>query len=111
MTNEFDIIDHPLVLLWLKEYLKNEPLGFVFLIQGNLNFFKSIWGDAAGKTQRFEYWKKDHLGITIYVYADEQSTYYKVQYLGNKEMFVLDKKMGSYLTGFLNKLTKEILEV
>ena len=34
--NEFDIIEHPSVLLWLKEYAKNDPLGFCFLIQGNL---------------------------------------------------------------------------
>ena len=109
MTNEFDIIDHPLVFLWIKEYAKNEPLGLCFLTQGNNYFFKKIWGSANGNTQKFDYWKKDHLGITIYVYSDSQSTYYKVQYLGDKEMFIQDKKMGSYLTGFLSKLTKEIL--
>lgn len=109
MTNEFDIIEHPLVALWLREYAKNEPLGFCFLTQGNSLFFKKIWGPANGQTQKFEYWKKDHLGITLYVYSDTQATYYKVQYLGEKQMFIQDKKMGSYLTGFLTKLTKEFL--
>lgn len=109
MTNEFDILEHPLVLLWMKDYAKSEPLGFCFLTQGNHNYFKKIWDSPTGKSQKFEYWKRDYLGITIYVYSDENSTYYKVQYLGEKEMFVQDKKMGSYLTGFLNKLTKEII--
>lgn len=109
MTNEFDIIDHPLVLFWIKDYAKNEPLGLAFLTQGNQLVFKRKWGPPDGQTQRFQYWKRDHLGITIYVYSDENMTFYKVQYLGEKEMFTQDKKMGSYLTGFLSKLTKEIL--
>lgn len=109
MTNEFDIIEHPLVLMWLKEYAKTDPLGLTFLTQGNSEFFMKIWGEPAGKTQKYNYWKKDYLGITIYIYSDKEVTYYKVQYLGEKEMFTQDKKMGSYLTGFLAKLIKEIL--
>lgn len=109
MTNEFDIITHPLVLHWLRDYAKSEPLGLAFLTQGNEKFFQKKWGKSSGQTQRFQYWKRDHLGITIYVYSDENSSFYKVQYLGEKEMFIQDKKMGSYLTSFLSKLTKEIL--
>lgn len=109
MTNEFDIVEHPLVYMWLKDYLKNEPLGFCFLTQGNKSLFKNIWGNSIGQTQKFNYWKRDYLGITIYVYSDSESTFYKVQYLGEKEMFIQDKKMGAYLQGFLTKLTKEIL--
>jgi hypothetical protein len=109
MTNEFDIIEHPLVLMWLKEYMKNEPLGVCFLTQGNATLFKQKWGNPNGQTQKFDYWKKDYLGITIYVYSDLAQTHYKVQYLGEKDMFIQDKKMGSYLTGFLSKTTKDIL--
>lgn len=110
MTNEFDLIEHPLVLLWLKEYAKNNPLGLCFLIQGNVDNFKKIWGDPHSSTKNYLYWKKDYLGIVIYVYSDDNATYYKAQYLGDKDMFIQDKKMGSYLTGFLSKLTKEIIE-
>ena len=109
MTNEFDIITHPLVLHWIKDFAKAEPLGLAFLTQGNQKFFKAKWGACTGETQKFHYWKRDHLGITIYVYSDEISSFYKVQYLGERDMFIQDKKMGSYLTGFLSKLTKEIL--
>ena len=109
MTNEFDIIDHPLVFMWFKDYARSEPLGFTFLTQGNNTYFRKIWGDPTGKAQGFDYWKRDYLGITLYVYSNMELTYYKVQYLGEKDMFVSDKKMGSYLTGFLAKLTKEIL--
>ena len=91
MTNEFDIIDHPLVLLWFKDFGKNEPMGFSFLTQGNVNYFRNIWGTPSGQTQKFFYWKRDYLGITIYVYSDNNATFYKVQYLGEKESFVNDK--------------------
>jgi hypothetical protein len=109
MTNEFDIIDHPLVLLWFKEFAKNEPLGFAFLTKGNTEYFKNIWGNPNGLTQKTSYWKRDYLGITIYIYSDEISTFYKVQYLGEKETFTSDKKMGSYLIGFLTKFSKELI--
>ena len=107
--NEFDIIEHPSILLWLKEYAKNDPLGFCFLIQGNLEHFKKIWGNPNGQSQRFSYWKREHLGIVIYVYSDTRSTFYKTQYLGDKETFVQDKKMGAYLHGFLNKISREMV--
>lgn len=110
MTNEFDIIEHPMVLMWFLEYSKNEPLGTVFLTQGNIEFFKKKWGNPTGKAQVHNYWKRDYLGITLYLYTNEYETFYKVQYLGEKEMFIADKKMGSYITGFLTKLTKEILD-
>lgn len=109
MTNEFDIIEHPLVLMWLKEYAKTEPLGLAFITQGNKFIFKQKWGAPVGQNKNFSYWKRDHLGIIIYAYSDDNMTFYKVQYLGEKEMFIQDKKMGSYLTSFLHKLTKDIL--
>lgn len=109
MTNEFDIIDHPVVLIWFLEYAKNEPFGFNFITKGNASFFSKKWGSPNGKAQQHNYWKKDYLGITLYVYSNDEETFYKVQYLGEKDMFINDKKMGSYITGFLTKLTKEIL--
>lgn len=110
MTNEFDIIEHPMVLMWFLEYAKNEPLGTAFLTKGNVNFFNKKWGKPTGKAQEHNYWKRDYLGITLYLYSNENETFYKVQYLGEQDMFISDKKMGSYITGFLTKLTKEILD-
>lgn len=110
MTNEFDLIEHPLVLLWFKDFLKTDPLGVVFLTEGHVDFFNSKWGKSTGATQNLQYWKRDYLGITIYVYSDEKITFYKAQYLGDRETFIQDKKMGSYLTGFLTKLTKEFFQ-
>jgi hypothetical protein len=111
MTNEFDIIEHPLVILWLKEFAKNEPLGLIFLTGGNVSLFKNKWGNPSGATQNLQYWKREHSGINIYVYADENITFFKVQYLGDKEKFLQDKKIGTYITGFLSKLTKEFLNI
>ena len=109
MTNEFDIIDHPMVIFWMKELLKSEPLALATMTEGNIQRFRKMFGDEDGKTQRFQYWRRDHLGVVIYIYSDKKNTYYKTQYLGDLNMFVQDKKIGSYLTGFLTKLQKEML--
>ena len=109
MTNEFDFIDHPSVLFWLKEYGKTEPLGLSFLTQGNSDYFTYLWGTPNGETQKFSYWKRDYLGITIFVYSDSNSTFYKSQYLGEKDTFINDKKIGAYLIGFFISLVKEII--
>lgn len=109
MTNEFDIIEHPSIILWLREFAKNEPLGFSYLLKGNLDFFNSNWGVPEGQNQKFTYWKRDYLGITIFVYSSDVATFYKVQYLGSRETFINDKRMGSYLIGFLTRFSKEII--
>ena len=109
MTNEFDIIEHSMVAIWFKEFAKTDPLGLCFLTQSNKNIFRQLWGEPNGSTHKFDYWKRDYLGINIYVYSDESATFYKIQYLGEKESFQQDKKVGSYITGFLTKLTKEVL--
>lgn len=109
MTNEFDLMDHPMVFSWFKDFIKNEPLGYIYITEGKDDLFIKKWGKPDGELKDTKYWKKDYLGITIYVYSNQKVTYYKVQYLGDKEKYQLDKKMGSYLTGFLNKLIKEIV--
>ena len=109
MTSEFDIIDHPNVFFWLKDLAKNDPLAFCTLGSGNSYTFRELWGKPTGSTQRFEYWKKDYLGITIFIYTDKITTFYKVQYLGEKNIFTQDKKIGAYISSFLSKLTKDLL--
>lgn len=109
MTNIFDIYDHPLVSLWFKELAKNEPLALSILTQSNLDLFSKMWGSATdAKIGGYTVWKRDHLGITVFAYVNNEITFYKVQYLGEKDMFVSDKRMGTYLTSFLTKLQKEI---
>lgn len=109
MTNEFDIIEHPIVALWLKEQCKKEPLFLITLTQGNINFFTKLWGPRNGLTKRFHFWKQEYMGITLYIYSDNNSTFYKIQYLGPKEYFIADKKIGTYLNNFLTKLHKDFL--
>lgn len=106
MSQEIDIIEHPFVVLWLKDLTKNDPLCFATLIEGNISRFKKQFGQPTGKTQRYLFWKKDYLGITIFIYSDNYNTFYKIHYLGAKEIFVQDKKIGSYITGFLDKIIK-----
>lgn len=107
-NNEIDIIEHPIVSKWFKELSKNEPFTYLALIQGNTIKFKKIFGTPQGETNKFLYWKKDYIGINIYIYTNPTDTYYKVQYTGDSENFPQDKKIGSYVVGFLNKLIKDL---
>lgn len=109
MTNIFDIYEHPLVAFWVKELFKNDPLALCVLTQSNLDLFSKMWEKPTdAKIGGYTVWKRDHLGITVFAYVNEEITFYKVQYLGEKDMFVNDKRMGTYLTSFLTKLQKEI---
>lgn len=106
MTNEFDIIIHPLVKLWLANYAKTDPLALDFLTQGNKDYFTKIMGKPQGNAMKYDYWVQQYSGFTIYVYSNEQSTIYKVNFLGEKEAFINDNRIGSYIIGFLEKFIK-----
>lgn len=110
MATEFDAIEHPNVFSWFKDLAKNDALAFATLCGGNYDAFKALWGSPNGKTQRFDYWKKDYSGITVFIYTEKTTTFYKVQYLGERDIFLQDRKIGAYLNAFLSKLTKDLLQ-
>lgn len=109
LTSEFDIIEHPNIFAWIQDLAKKNPLAFVSICGGNVDSFKKLWGDPDGQTQRFDYWKRDYLGITIYVYSEKSTTFYKVQYLGSKEVFLQDKRSGAFISSFLSKLVEDLV--
>lgn len=101
MMNEFDIIDHPLVFLWFKSFVKTNPFALSFLFSGDANFFKSLYGNPIGKMQNFDFWKINHLGIVIFIYFDGTNVVYKVQYLGDKNLFIDDQNISKHIIDFL----------
>lgn len=105
---EIDIINHPVVQIWFKELAKNEPLKFLSLTDGLKENISKIYGKPSGETQRFAFWKKEHLGVSMYIYTDDKTSYYKIQYMGNEEQFLSDKKIGVYITVFLSKFLKDL---
>lgn len=108
MTHEFDIIDHPLVLLWFINYAKVDPLSIDFLTQGNINLFKRHFGPSKTEIMKFQVWMQQHSGIFINIYSSESSTIYKIKYLGSKENFLEDHVMSGYIIDFLEDLLKKI---
>lgn len=106
MTNEFDIIEHPLVKLWLSNYAKTDPLALDFLTQGNTSYFTDLMGKPQGNSMKYDYWIEQHSGFTIYIYSNNSASMYKVKFLGEKEAFVNDNRIGSYIIGFLEKFIK-----
>lgn len=107
---EFDIMENPLVFLWFKDLAKNDPLAFITITNSNRINFKNYFGDPIGREGKYECWKQDYMGITIYLLTDNFKTIFKVSYLGEKEIFIQDKKMGIYITSFMNQLIDNFFE-
>lgn len=108
VNNEFDIIEHPLAVLWMANFMKNEPLGFVTIINPNLEMFSKMWGEPQTAPGGNKVWRREQMGVNFYVYTNEHSTVYKIQYMGTKDLFKQDKKIGNFITLFLSKLIEEI---
>lgn len=101
---EFDIIENPLVFLWFKDLAKNDPLAFITITNSNKINFRNYFGKPTNREGKYECWKQDYMGINITLLTDNYKTFIRISYLGEKEIFIQDKKIGIYITSFLNKL-------
>ena len=113
MTNEFDVLDHPMLIAWFDSLALKDPLGVCFVTGDNLKLFHATWGAPDGYAKRgdsFEYWHKDHLGISIFIYANNASTYFRVKYFGSKASFLQDEKMGSYLVTYMDAYLRSFID-
>lgn len=108
MNKEFDIIENPLVFLWFKDLAKNDPLAFSTIIGPNKENFRNNFGQPTKVENKAEHWTQDYMGIKISLITDNQRTHFKVSYLGEKDIFIQDRKMGTYINSFMNKLIENL---
>ena len=108
-TNEFDIFDHPTAMLWLREFSKNNPYGYCFLTSMDIVVLKDTLGFPIRENQGAMVWQTEYMGINLFIYQKNKLTQYKVQYLGEQDKYLLDKRFGTYITGFLNEFVSMII--
>lgn len=108
MNKEFDIIENPIVFLWFKDLAKNDPLAFSTIIGGNKENFRNYFGSPTTTDTKNEYWTQDYMGINITLISDNYKTVFKISYLGDKNIFIQDRKMGMNIVSFLNKFIENL---
>lgn len=105
-----DVMCNPLVALWMKEKAKRDPLAFCRLAQDNRERFKRLYGAgfrSQGKGEEMA-WAVEELGIPLFLTSARNGSSYRVHYPGGERSFSTDRKMGSAITAFLERLVSEL---
>ena len=109
-SDTIDVSLNPLVLLWMKEKCKRDPIAFCRLIENNKKRFKRLFGTGVN-AEEYGYdlaWGIEELGIPIYILSSPKGTIYKIHYPGGDRAFAADRKIGSAITAFLEKLLLDL---
>lgn len=105
-----DVMCNPLVALWVKEKAKRDPLAFCRLAQDNRERFKRLYGAGSrstGKSGEIA-WAVEELGIPLFLTSAPSGSAYRIHYPGGERSFSTDRKMGSAITAFLERLLSEL---
>lgn len=105
-----DVLCNPLVALWIKEKAKRDPLAFCRLAQDNRERFKRLLGSGArvpGKKDEMA-WAMEELGIPLFITSAPAGSSYRIHYPGGERSFSTDRKMGSAITAFLERLLSDL---
>ena len=105
-----DVSINPLVLLWMKEKAKRDPIAFCRLAENNSKRFKRLYGNGVhAEDVGSEYaWSIEELGIPLFLLSGPSGSIYKIHYPGGDRAFAADRKMGSAITAFLERLLLEL---
>ena len=106
-----DISANTLVALWLKEKAKQDPIAFCRLAGENEKRFERIYGEpdkAKTKEGRVRVWVLPDFGVPFFLISSEKGSRYKINYPGGEKAFSIDRKMGSAITAFLERLIADL---
>lgn len=103
-----DIYDNTIVSIWLKELAKRETKAVARLIGDNSKRLENIFGKPTfERTEKHDWhrvWIIDELGYPLIIFTGKVGTIYKINYPSGTQGFKADRKLGSQITNFLNKL-------
>lgn len=106
-----DVAANSLVALWLKEKAKQDPIAFSRLAGKNERRFERMHGKgekAKTKEGTMRVWPLTDFGVPFFLISSESGSRYKIHYPGGERAFAADRKMGSAITAFLEKMTLEL---
>lgn len=102
-----EIIDSPLVKIWLKEKAKRDSVAFCRLVGDNSVRLKKILGNSESRVLSFgkEFvWLWEEQGVVFLITSSIRGTRFFINYTGGQKAFIADRRMGSAVTGFLERL-------
>lgn len=102
-----EVIESPLVKMWLKEKAKRDPIAFCRLVQDNTERLSRIWGKA--QTRKISsglesFWLWEEQGVVFLISSSSRGTRIYLNYTGGARAFMADRRMGSAVTSFLERL-------
>lgn len=109
---QFDVIDHPAVALWMKDVMRKDPEGFLKLMGNNVDFFtryfgKPTWRDPGEKGWTHG-WSAYENSLQWLILTGKCGTIFRVRLPTSSEAYLADPKVGVGLVGFLSSLYKNI---
>lgn len=99
------------VQVWFMKLIKAEPIGFSMLIKNELENLEAVFGEGTQHhaDENLIYFEKPEQGLNYYITFNKSNKhiYYYIKAVGQD--FEKNQKIGSYLTNFLQKVLKELV--
>lgn len=105
-----DIIENPLVSMWMKEKAKRDPLLFCRLIENNLKRY-SRWLGSGAKVEESGYivWMIKDVHLTLLIGCSvKNGTVFKVLYPAGISSYASDRKFGGAVNASLEKISQKL---
>lgn len=103
-----DVASNATVALWLKEKAKRDPAAFARLVQDNRRRMERLFGRQAGKRSEGLVWTAEEGGSQMFICSSKDGTVVKIHYPGGERAYAADRKMGSAMTAFMERLMLDL---
>ena len=104
-----DVFSNPVAALWLKEKARSEPAAFARLAGDNRDRFARAWGAAPAKSQSGSLvWIMNEAGCPLFAASSAEGSSYKIHYVGGQAAYAADRRMGSAMSAFFERLLNEM---
>ncbi len=99
-----EVSESTIVRLWLKEKARSDPFLFLRLIEDNSKRLERLFGAGVMlKTEKI--WTLEEQGVIFFIASsDKEGSKYFIHYVGGTQAYIGDRKMGTAVCGFLERL-------
>jgi len=104
-----DVFANPVAARWLKEKSRSEPAAFARMAGDNRERFARIWGAAPAKSPSGSLvWILSEGGCPLFAGSAAEGSFYKIHYVGGQAAYAADRRMGSAMSAFFERLLNEL---
>jgi hypothetical protein len=104
-----DVFENPVTALWLREKARAEAAAFARLAGDNRERFARVWGGAPARAQDGSLvWVLAEGGCPLFCASSAEGSFYKIHYVGGKAAYAADRRLGSQMSAFFERLLTEL---